>query len=56
MDPLFLDSLDSKLDSIDIAPTRYSTHFLKIIFVVVGGGFYSIIYTKRINQINKGQL
>ena len=39
-----------------IAPTRNCTNFLKIVFAVAMGGFYSIISTKGINQIKKEKL
>ena len=31
-------------DSLGIAPIRDCTHFLKVVFVVAGGGFYSYIH------------
>ena len=38
--------------SIGIAPTRDCTHFLKIIFIVAGGGFYSY-YIHQGNELDK---
>ena len=42
-------NVDNLLGSLGIAPTRDCTHFLKILFVVAGVGFYSYY----INQIKK---
>ena len=44
--PLLLDLPNS---SLGFAPTRNFTHFLKIGFVVAGGGFSPILSIKEIN-------
>ena len=38
------------MGSLGIAPTRNCTHFLKIWFVVAGGGFYSYYYIHKGNK------